>query len=151
MKFEGQILVKAPHAKVWEFFTQIDKVARCIPGCESVEAIDSERYKVVIVETLGIFKVSFTTEARIEEMDQGKSIKAAVTGNDRKLGSGFRQTLEASFTQMGPEETKVDLLTEVQFMGKIAGLGFGVLKRKADEALVKFGKAVRAQLEAAPA
>jgi carbon monoxide dehydrogenase subunit G len=112
-----------------------------------VEPIDGERYKVVIVETLGIFRVSFTTEARIEEVNEGVSIKAAVTGNDRKLGSGFKQTLEAVFAQPGPLETQVGLTTEVQFMGKIAGLGYGILKRKADEALVKFGNAVRAELE----
>ena len=147
MKFEGQILIRAPQPKVWEFFTQIDRVARCIPGCQSVESIMGDRYRAVIVETLGIFRVSFATEVKIEAMNEGISINASVIGSDRKLGSGFRQTLQAMFTQSNAIETRVDLSTEVHFMGKIAGLGYGILKRKADEAMVKFGEAVRAELE----
>ena len=150
MTFEGEIVVRAPLAAVWEFFTQVDKVARCVPGCQSVEPIDAGRYKVVITETLGIFRVSFTTEAQIESMQQGESITASVIGNDRKLGSGFRQTLQSTFAALGPAETRVRFTTDVQFSGKIAGLGYGIIIRKADDALVKFGQNVRAQLEAAP-
>jgi carbon monoxide dehydrogenase subunit G len=150
MQFEGHILIRAPLANVWEFFTQIDRIARCIPGCQSVEALDADRYRVVIAEKLGIFRVTFTTEAKIEEVNPRVSIKAGVTGDDRKLGSRFRQTLQAVFTETNSSETSVDLRTEVQFMGKIAGLGYGILKRKADEALVKFGEAVRLELEGRP-
>ena len=46
MTFEGDISVRAPHRKVWDFFQSVDELARCIPGCQSVEQVDDTHYRI---------------------------------------------------------------------------------------------------------
>jgi len=149
MTFEGDIVVHAPHRKVWDFFQSVDELARSIPGCQSVERIDAEHYRAMMVEKLGIFRVSFAMDVAVEEIRDGEFIRVKMKGIDSKLGSSFQQTLKADFIETGPADTRVHYVTDVQFLGKIASLGHSIIKRKVDEAMRKFGNDVSARLETA--
>jgi carbon monoxide dehydrogenase subunit G len=147
MQFQGQLSIKAPHAKVWELFQNVERVAACIPGCQSTELLEEGSYRAVLTEKLGPFRVSFDMKVRIDQVEHGRSIKASVTGEDRKLISTLRQTMQVTFQEIGALETQLDFSTEVSIFGKIGSLGYGMIKRKADETMKQFGEAVRAQLE----
>ncbi|MDA2934616.1 hypothetical protein MYX82_09775 [Acidobacteria bacterium AH-259-D05] len=147
MRFEEQLRINASHQKVWEFFKDPLKLAACIPGCQSVEAVDETRYRAVMADKVGPFRVSFNVEVKIEEMDEASFIKARVTGKDKKLDSSFQQILEANIKEVSSTQTQVNLATEVNFLGKIASLGYTIIKRKAAQAMKQFGETVRAQLE----
>ncbi len=149
MRFEAQLEINAPHKKVWDFFQDVEKLATCIPGCQNVESTGETQYKATLVQKVGPFRVSFDVEGKIEEMDGKSYIKAILTGKDWKLKSSFQQTLEANIKEVSSLQTEVKLVTEVNFLGKIASLGYGMIKRKADEAMREFGEAVKAQLEGA--
>ena len=147
MDFQGDLTLNVPHSEVWSFFQDIERLAACIPGCQSTELMDDGGYRAVMMEKLGPFRVNFDMQVTIEEIHEGKSIKAMVTGEDRKLFSTLKQTMEVTIREIGTEETHVGLTTEVTILGKIGSLGYGIIKRKADQSMKQFGEAVRAQLE----
>ena len=46
MKVQEQFVVPRPATAVWEFFEQLDRVARCVPGVENVTVVDDENSRV---------------------------------------------------------------------------------------------------------
>ena len=42
MKVEESFVIAQPRERLWEFFEQVDQVARCVPGVESVEVVDAD-------------------------------------------------------------------------------------------------------------
>ena len=149
MRFEKQVVINAPKDRVWNFFLDARQLASCIPGCENVEPNDSDGYAARIVDKIGPFRVSFQLEVRIKEIKEGRFIRAAATGKDQQLASSFRQTLQAEMNEVAPGQTRVDLSTEIGFLGKIASLGYGLIKRKADGAMAQFSQSVKDRLERA--
>ena len=149
MRFEKQVVINAPKDRVWSFFLDARQLAACIPGCENVEPTNSGGYAARIVDKIGPFRVSFQLEVRIEEIKDGRFIRAAATGKDQQLASSFRQTLQAEMNELAPDQTQVDLTTEINFLGKIASLGHGLIKRKADVAMAQFSQSVKERLEQA--
>lgn len=147
MKFEQELTLNAPPSQVFSFFNNVPQLAGCIPGCGEVRAVDSNRYQAVIADRLGPFQVKFLVEVKIEEMESERLIRATASGKDKLLGSTFNQMLVVRVEPLASGGSRVHLATEVQFLGKIASLGYPIIKRKADEAMKKFSEKVRSLLE----
>ena len=67
MKFHGNLLIARPVEKVWEFLWDIEKLSRCIPGCQGVKTIkDREKYELSIKDSVGPITVQFELLADVK-------------------------------------------------------------------------------------
>jgi uncharacterized protein len=62
MEFSGTETIAAPIAKVWAYLLDVNKVAACTPGFQSLEELGEEHWKAVIAVGVGPVKAKFTLD-----------------------------------------------------------------------------------------
>ena len=148
MRFEERIEVKAPAEDVWGLLWDIERLARCLPGCEAINELEPRRkYDAVVVERIGPFQARFGLELSVTKVDPERFVQLEVTGKDRKLAASMRGVMEARLERTGDEGTVLDIIADVQVTGKIAGLGQVVIKRKSRDVIGRFAQAITAELD----
>ena len=148
MRFNRDIDIARPPHEVWEFVWDVERVARCLPGCREARTIvPHERYAAVVGERVGPFTVTFPLEIQILEVEDGRRLKAQAVGRDSAMGSSLRVTLELSIE---PRDggSMIRIVSDAAVLGKLGALGQGVIQRKADEIMEQFAAAIRQALEA---
>jgi carbon monoxide dehydrogenase subunit G len=99
-----------------------------------------------MVEKVGPFKVEFPTTIEILEREEFSRIKAQASGADNKIGSRMKLDLEVKLREEN-DKTLLQFVAGVDILGKLAALGHGIIKRKADQVLEEFAQAVKKRLE----
>ncbi|AOS79838.1 MULTISPECIES: CoxG family protein [Hydrogenophaga] len=112
MELNGDILIAAPREQVWAALNDPAVLARCIPGCESMEATsDTERTARVAVK-VGPVRARFTGHLRLHDVRAGEGCtlqfegsggaagmakgQSSVSLNDEDGGTRLRYTAQAS-------------------------------------------------------
>jgi uncharacterized protein len=147
MKFEGNLTITRPVEAVWEFLWDVEKLSRCIPGCQSVKTIKKrEKYELKIMDSVGPITVQFEMLADVKKLDPLKRIEIAMEGKDFKAG-GVRQTMALALTPKG-NETEIGFETDVNVFGRLGTLGYPFVKKKAETIIKEFGDKVKSAIEA---
>ena len=68
MEFSGTQTISAPIEKVWAFLMDVNNVASCAPGFQSLEVLGEEHWKAVIAVGVGAVKAKFTMDVTRDEM-----------------------------------------------------------------------------------
>jgi carbon monoxide dehydrogenase subunit G len=146
MKFQGNLLIRRPVEKVWEFLWDIEKLSHCIPGCERVKTIkEREKYELKVKDSVGPITVHFDMLADVKKLEPLKRIEIAMEGKDLKAG-GVRQTMALALTPKG-NETEIDFETDVNVFGRLGTLGYPFVKKKAETVIQEFGEKVKGAIE----
>jgi carbon monoxide dehydrogenase subunit G len=132
LKVEQSFEIAEPRERLWEFFEQVDEVAKCVPGVESVEVVDADNSKVRVTQSVGPMTATFDlkmriTERRPNERMQFTAIGRAVKGAAGNLRSANTVTLEA--TEGG---TRVNLQADLAMGGVLGSVGQKVIAKQAD-------------------
>ena len=147
MQFQKDVEIRAPREKVWNFIWDVDRFISCLPGCKDAKTIEAgKRYSATMVEKVGPFKVEFPTTIEVLETEKLTRIKAQAAGTDNKISSRLKVELDVNLTGEG-ETTFLSFVAGVDIVGKLAVLGHGIIKRKADQVLEEFTQAVKQRLE----
>ena len=149
MQFQKEIVILAPREKVWQFIWDVDRFIACVPGCKEAKTLEEgKRYAATMVEKVGPFKVEFPTTIEVLEREELTRIKAQATGADNKIGSRMKIDLDVNLRGQD-NQTILGFIAGVDILGKLAALGHGIIKRKADQVLDEFAQAVKKSLEGA--
>ena len=147
MQFQKEVEILAPREKVWQFIWDVDRFIACVPGCKDARTIEAgKRYAATMVEKVGPFKVEFPTTIEVLEREELTRIKAQASGADNKIGSRMKLDLDVHLREEG-DKTILGFVAGVDILGKLAALGHGIIKRKADQVLDEFAQAVKTKLE----
>lgn len=147
MRFEKEVEILAPKEKVWNFIWDVNRFIACVPGCKEVKTIEAgKRYSTTMVEKVGPFKVEFPTTIEVLEREEMTRIKAQASGADNKIGSRMKIELDVRLREQD-DKTVLGFTAGVDILGKLAALGHGIIKRKADQVLDEFAQAVKERLE----
>ena len=148
MRFEKEIAVAASPDKVWAFLWDVERVAKCLPGCRDVRTVvPHERYEAVVGERVGPFKVQFPLDIQVLEADEARRLRAQATGRDAALASALKVMLDLQLEKTDTG-SRLMIVTETSIMGKLAALGHSVIQHKADGIMTQFAQAVQRELEA---
>ena len=125
MLIDGSFEVAAPPAEVLEHLFDARLMASCLPGCESLEAIDADRYRAVIAMALAGVKARFdlVVEVTTREAD---GIRAETRGEE----GGNASTLSATSTvRLSPAGagTRVDYTSDVAVTGRLGRFALGMM------------------------
>ena len=147
MKFQGNLVIARPVEKVWEFLWDVEKLSRCIPGCQNVKTLkEREKYELTVKDNVGPISVQFDLMADVKKMDPLQRIEVAMEGKDFKSG-GVRQTMALALTPKG-DETEIVFETDVNVFGRLGTLGYPFVKKKAEAVIKEFGDNVKSAIEA---
>lgn len=147
MQFQKEVEIAAPREKVWNFIWDVDRFIACVPGCKEAKTIEAgKKYAATMVEKVGPFKVEFPTSIEVLEREELTRIKAQASGVDNKIGSRMKVDLDVNLREQDGK-TVLGFIAGVDILGKLAALGHGIIKRKADQVLDEFAQAVKRRLE----
>jgi uncharacterized protein len=145
--FEEEFTVSAGPDAVWDFLLDPERVAPCMPGCESVELEDARTYKVRLTVKVGFLSTTQNLRVELVESDRPRHLVSLARGEDRKLASQVevRNTLDLAPAASGA--TLVRYRSEVRVLGRLGSVGDAVMKVKAKQLAGDFAANVRAAIE----
>lgn len=149
MTFEDRFIVKAPIEQVWAFLRDPREVGRCIPGTERIDVVDDTHYRVVAGARVSFLSLSFQLDVTLTEVVEPRRLVSVAEGTDARLKERVKLTSTLTLDPVGPAETAVAYRIELGVFGKLASIGFAVIKGKAKAMAAEFADTIRARLEAA--
>lgn len=149
MEFNMSMVVPATPAELWSTLLDVPRISSCIPGCESIEEVEPlATYKATVKQKIGPFKVEVPADIIVESITEPSHVRTRATGRDKITGTRLAVVLDVTVT---PEETgstfAVDAKVDVQ--GRLATMGFGVIKRRVDQNFEEFERRLKELLGAA--
>ena len=149
MIFEDRFTVKAPIETVWAFLRDPAAVGPCVPGTERIDVIDDTHYHVVAGAKVSFLSLAFAMNVAVTEAEPPRRLVSLAEGMDARLKERVRLTTELTLAPLGPAETEVGYRIDLGVFGKLASLGFAVVKGKAKQMAAEFADNIRTRLEAA--
>ena len=149
MIFEDRFTVRAPVERVWAFLRDPQQVARCIPGAERIEVIDDRHYQVVAGARVSFLSVSFAMNVTVTEIEEPIRLVSLAEGMDARIKERVKLRSTLTLEPRGAETTDVSYAIDLAVFGKLASLGFAVIKGKAGQMAADFAACIRTRLEAA--
>ena len=147
MRIEYKIELAVPKGKVWQILLDIDRFIAYVPGCKEDRVIEEGKiYSATIVEKVGPFRVEFPIRIEIEQTEPLSYIKARASGSDNRIGSHMKVEMDVNLKESGSGSI-LSFVISVDILGKLATLGHSMIKRKADQVMGEFIKAVKERLE----
>jgi carbon-monoxide dehydrogenase small subunit len=108
--------------EVWKFFSDIEQVARCLPGASLTRPPDGNKVNGKFSAKLGPITTTFTGAARIVRDDDNLRGVVLGAGNDRLSGSRAVGEIEYRLLPEGAG-TRVELMIRVLLVGPLAQFG----------------------------
>jgi carbon monoxide dehydrogenase subunit G len=145
--FEEEFTVGAAPDAVWDFLLDPERVAPCLPGCESVEIEDATTYRVRLTVKVGFLSTTQRLRVEIVESDRPRHLVSLARGEDRKLASQVEVRNTLDLTPAPAAGTLVRYRSEVRVLGRLGSVGDAVMKVKARQLAGDFAANVRAAIE----
>jgi uncharacterized protein len=153
MEMSGSRTVPADVETTWRALNDPDVLKASIPGCESIERIGDNEYRVVLTSRVGPVSARFTGRIVVSDAVPSRSYTLSFDGQGGAAGFAkgeTRVTLEPDDAQ-----TRIDYTAKAQVGGKLAQIGSrlidGAAAKVADDFFARFVEHVRSSSSAAPA
>jgi carbon monoxide dehydrogenase subunit G len=148
MELNGDILIAAPREKVWAALNDPAVLARCIPGCESMEATsDTERTARVAVK-VGPVRARFTGHIRLHDVLPGEGCTLQFEGSGGAAGMAKGQSSVALADEDGG--TRLRYTTQASVGGKLGQVGGRMIDAAAKQMADQFFGAFQTELAPVP-
>jgi carbon monoxide dehydrogenase subunit G len=143
--FTQECVIPVERERLWDFLMDVPKVGRCVPGVESIEAVDGA-YRGGFKVHVGPIRLALQGAVTIEEADRAAwRARMRAEANDRRLGGGIRARLSLTLSP-ADAGTRVRIDTDLAVLGKIGEFGQPVIKKKADALLEEFARNLQSSL-----
>jgi uncharacterized protein len=147
MKVQEQFVVAGPASTVWEFFEQVDRVARCVPGVEEVTVVDDENSRVRVTQAVGPMTATFDMKMRITEREPGRSMEFTGIGRSIRGAAGnVRSTNRVQLEEVENGHTRVLLESDVALGGMLGSVGQKVVAKQASAVTKSFARTLEQEL-----
>ena len=147
MTFTQECVIAVERERLWDFLMDVPRVAHCVPGVETVEAVNGgSAYTGGLKVQVGPIRLALQGTLTVEEADgvAGRA-RMRAEANDRRLGGRIRARLSLTLSPAAAG-TRVQIDTDLVVLGKIGEFGQPVIKKKADAILEEFVRNVRSSL-----
>jgi carbon monoxide dehydrogenase subunit G len=119
--------VAQPVDKVWQFFGDIPRVARCLPGAELTETLGDDKYGGRVAVRMGPVRLQFAGTAEIAGRDEAaRRIVVHAAGAEERGRGQVSMVVTASLSPAG-RGTKVGVTQDLQLSGAAAQYGRGMI------------------------
>lgn len=149
MQIEETFEVDAPVDAVWRFFEDVERVARCVPGVQSVDVLGADRYRIVATQKVGFISATFEMTTQIDGREPLRSLSLSSVGKSVRGAVGNLRSRDRVSLASRPEGgTQVTLTSEMMVGGMLGALGHKAIAAKSREITGKFADALRTALQA---
>ena len=146
MEFSGTQTIAAPIEKVWAFLLDVNNVASCAPGFQSLEVLGDEHWKAVVAVGVGAVKAKFTMDVTRDEMQEPEHM--TMKGRGKAPGSAVDMSGDMHLTTLDSGGTQMDWKASVVVSGTIASVGARLLQGTAERLTGQFFDCLKTTLQA---
>lgn len=143
MKVSGTATLHAPREKVWAALNDPAVLVRTIPGCQQLEEVGKDSYRMTI--TAGVASIKGTYQGDVALTDQQEpgafTLTASGAGAPGTVSADVKVTLAETADGEGPA-TRLDYDADAIVGGMIGGVGQRVLSGVAKKTAGEFFAAV---------
>jgi carbon monoxide dehydrogenase subunit G len=147
VNLDGSAVLSADPEKVWSVITDPAVLARTIPGCETLEQVGDDEYKMNVSVGVGAIRGTYAGEVRLSDKEHPKSYVMHASGAGAP--GNARATVTINLEPAGDGRTNLTYSADAVIGGPVAGVGqrmiTGVAKRMAGQ----FFKAIDDELTGA--
>ena len=140
MEMTGEQLIPVPQAQVWRGLNDPEVLKACIAGCESIEKVSDNEYRVALVAAVGPVKAKFSGKLVLSDLDPPNSYALSFEGSGGAAGFG-KGGAKVSLAPEGAA-TRLSYAANASVGGKLAQVGSrlidGVAKKMADDFFTAF-------------
>ncbi|HYS18316.1 MAG TPA: SRPBCC family protein [Candidatus Binatia bacterium] len=148
MTFAQECVIPVERERLWDFLMEFPRVALCVPGVETIEAVDASAFRGTLRVQVGPIRLALQGTMTVEEQDRSAwRARMRAEANDRRMGGGIRARMSLTLAP-GQGGTRVHIETDLAVLGKIGEFGQPVIKRKADTLLAEFARNLQSALAA---
>lgn len=147
MKFNQSATLPVGPEPLWQLLMDIPRVSSCLPGVESVEKMEDDTYQGTLKVRVGPISLSLQGKIILEEQNE-QEMRAALRAEaaDRRAAGAVRGKSTMQLKKLGPDETELQVETDVNILGKIGEFGQPIIRKKADQMLKQFIENIKKEL-----
>src|SRR3954465_651992 len=144
MEMSGEQRIPLSQQRVWEALNDPEILKACIPGCERIERVTDNEYKVAMTAAVGPVKAKFTGKLMLGDLDPPHAYSLAFEGSGGAAGFG-KGSAQVRLAPDG-DGTLLTYKATASVGGKLAQIGSrlidGVARKMADDFFTRFNKVV---------
>jgi hypothetical protein len=146
-KLVNEFTVNRPIGETWAVLTDVERIAPCMPGAELKE-IEGDVFRGVVKVKLGAIATAFKGQAKFLELDEANR-RVVLQGEGRDTtGKGNADALvTATLHEVGSDQTKVGIETELRITGKVAQFGRGIMGDVSKKLIAQFATNLNTMLD----
>lgn len=144
MEFSGSQTIDAPIQTVWAYLLDVNKVAACAPGFQSLEELGTEHWKAVIAVGVGPVKAKFTLDVTRPEMSEPD--RMVVKGRGKAPGSAVELAGTMNLVAESDAQTRMDWVASVVVSGTIASVGARLMSSTAEKLTGQFFDCLKSKI-----
>ena len=129
MELEGQRVLPIDREHAWRALNDPALIQAAIPGCESMERIGENEYRITIAAALGPMKTKFRGRLHVEDIEEPKSYTLRFEGEGAT--AGFVKGSAAVKLSGGNGETVLDYVAQAHVGGRLAQIGDRLVRSSA--------------------
>jgi len=146
MKLAGDVTIKAPRKKVWDFMTDPNQIGQCVPGVEKIEMIEPlKKYRGIVSIGFGAVKARFSGDVDVLELEEPNFAKLKAHGT--ASGSAADAISEMKLSDGPDGSTIVNWTADVVVGGQLASLASRLMVPVSQKLAGVFYEAVRKKIE----
>src|SRR6195256_6898286 len=121
MDMTGEQLIPVPQAEVWRGLNDPEVLKACIAGCESIERVSDNEYKVALTAAIGPVKAKFNGKLVLSDLNPPNSYSLSFEGSGGAAGFG-KGSAQVSLKTEGAG-TRLTYSAKASVGGKLAQVG----------------------------
>ena len=147
MKFNQSAQIPVGREPLWDFLMDVPKVAKSLPGVESISKIDDTTYEGALKVRVGPISLNLQGKIIVEEQDR-ENWRATLRAEakDRMAAGAVSGKTLMMLKELGANESELVVETDVNILGKIGEFGQPIIRKKADSLLKEFVENIKKQL-----
>ena len=142
---EREFVVDAVRAEVWPRLLDVEKVASWLPIVHSVtevssggSGIDGSSFQAAFEDKVGPFSLRADLRIEVTGVRESEEVSIRARGEDRQIRSRIMIDAACRLADEGPDRTRVRLSGAYEITGRVATLGAGVIRSKANKLIDTF-------------
>lgn len=147
MKLSGIHIFPAPRQKVWGFLINPQRLAKCMPGCEKLEAVGENEYSGMITVGLAAVKGVYNGKVKLEDLQPPAHYKLVLDGKGKQ---GFIKGSGTLDLEEQHDHTVLTYKGDIQVGGPLASVGQRMIDGAAKMLIGQFFTALEAEINAMP-
>ena len=142
---DREFVVEATRDEVWPRLLDVEAVASWLPIMHSVtevssgrSGIDGSSFQAAFEDKVGPFSLRADLHIEVAGVRDGEEVSIRARGEDRQIRSRIMIDAACELSEDGPDRTRVRLSGSYEITGRVATLGAGIIRSKANKLIDTF-------------